>query len=69
VQHFNREGIDAGERLVEQDDPRLGRCRARDLETPLLTNTWDRDARGNFPRAVVEAVDGPKIGIDPLTYL
>ena len=28
------------------------------LETPLLTNTWDRDARGDFPRAVVEAVDG-----------
>ena len=29
------------------------------LETPLLTNTWDRDVRGEFPRAVVEAVDGP----------
>ena len=39
------------------------------LETPLLTNTWDRDARGEFPRAVVEAVDGPEVGIDPLTYL
>jgi putative nucleotidyltransferase with HDIG domain len=39
------------------------------LEVPLLTNTWDRDARGNFPRAVVEAVDGSQAGIDPLTYL
>jgi len=39
------------------------------LEAPLLTNTWDRDARGEFPRAVVEAVDGPQVGIDPLAYL
>jgi HD-GYP domain-containing protein (c-di-GMP phosphodiesterase class II) len=39
------------------------------LETPLLTNTWERDARGEFPRAVVEAVDGQKVGIDPLGYL
>ena len=38
-------------------------------ETPLLTNTWDRDHRGAFPRAVVEAVDGPTVGIDPLAYL
>jgi len=39
------------------------------LETPLLTNTWDRDARGEFPRAVVEAVDGQQVGIDPLSYI
>ncbi len=39
------------------------------LETPLLTNTWDRDVRGEFPRAVVEAVDSQKVGIDPLGYL
>jgi putative nucleotidyltransferase with HDIG domain len=39
------------------------------LETPLLTNTWDRDVRGEFPRAVVEAVDGQQVGIDPLSYL
>jgi putative nucleotidyltransferase with HDIG domain len=39
------------------------------LETPLLTNTWDRNVRGEFPRAVVEAVDGPQVGIDPLGYL
>ncbi|HUQ88037.1 MAG TPA: HD-GYP domain-containing protein [Vicinamibacterales bacterium] len=39
------------------------------LETPLLTNTWDRDSRGEFPRGVVEAVDGSQVGIDPLAYL
>ena len=39
------------------------------LETPLLSNTWERDARGAFPHAVVEAVDGTKVGIDPLAYL
>ena len=43
--------------------------RGEKLELPLLTNTWDRDARGNFPRAVVEAIDGTQMGIDPLTYL
>ena len=43
--------------------------RGQKLETPLLTNTWDRDVRGEFPRAVVEAVDGQQVGIDPLGYL
>jgi len=38
-------------------------------ETPMLANTWDRDSRGEYPRAVVEAVDGPVVGIDPLSYL
>jgi putative nucleotidyltransferase with HDIG domain len=38
-------------------------------ETPLLTNTWERDARGAFPRDVVEAVDAERAGIDPLSYL
>ena len=39
------------------------------LEVPLLANTWERDSRGAFPHAVVEAVDGSKVGIDPLAYL
>jgi hypothetical protein len=39
------------------------------LEEPLLTNTWERDGRGDHPRAVVEAVDSEPLGIDPLTYL
>ena len=44
-------------------------AKGQKLEVPLLTNTWDRDARGQFPRAVVEAVDAATVGIDPLTYL
>jgi putative nucleotidyltransferase with HDIG domain len=39
------------------------------LEDPVLTNTWDRDSRGDHPRAVVEAVDPESLGIDPLAYL
>jgi len=39
------------------------------LEEPLLANTWDRDAGGEHPRAVVEAVDPEPLGIDPLKYL
>jgi putative nucleotidyltransferase with HDIG domain len=39
------------------------------LEAPLLTNTWERDGRGDHPRAVVEAVDPEPLGIDPLAYL
>jgi len=39
------------------------------LEQPLLTNTWERDSRGEQPRAVVEAVDPEEAGVDPLTYL
>ncbi|MGE0863138.1 MAG: HD-GYP domain-containing protein [Vicinamibacterales bacterium] len=38
-------------------------------ETPLLTNTWDRDSRGELAREVVEAIDGPEAGLDPLAYL
>ena len=39
------------------------------LEEPLLANTWERDDRGEHPRAVVEAVDPETVAIDPLTYL
>jgi putative nucleotidyltransferase with HDIG domain len=39
------------------------------LEEPLLTNTWERDGRGDHPRAVVEAIDPEPLGIDPLAYL
>ena len=39
------------------------------LEEPLLANTWDRDSRGEHPRAVVEAVDPESVGIDPLKYM
>jgi putative nucleotidyltransferase with HDIG domain len=39
------------------------------LEKPELVNTWERDSRGEQPRAVVEAVDPDSVGVDPLVYL
>ena len=39
------------------------------LDAPLLANTWERDARGEHPYAVVEAVDPESSDIDPLKYL
>jgi hypothetical protein len=39
------------------------------IETPLLANTWERDSRGEFPLAVVEAVDPAGTGLDPLSFL
>jgi hypothetical protein len=39
------------------------------LEEPILANTWERDERGDYPRAVVEPVDPDSIEIDPLTLL
>jgi putative nucleotidyltransferase with HDIG domain len=39
------------------------------LEEPMLTNTWERDDRGNYPRAVIESVDEELPGLDPLKYL
>jgi putative nucleotidyltransferase with HDIG domain len=39
------------------------------LESELLVNTWERDARGAFPKAVVESVDPDAVEVDPLTVL
>jgi putative nucleotidyltransferase with HDIG domain len=39
------------------------------IEDPFLANTWERDSRGEFPRAVVESVDPDSIELDPLTVL
>ena len=39
------------------------------LEETVLTNTWERDERGDYPHAVVESVDPELLGIDPLTLL
>jgi hypothetical protein len=36
---------------------------------PVLVNTWERDARGEVPCAVVEAVDPDQVGIGPLALL
>ena len=43
--------------------------RGERMETPLLANTWERDSRGAFPRAVVESVDPDSMELDPLTVL
>jgi putative nucleotidyltransferase with HDIG domain len=39
------------------------------LEEPFLANTWERDWRGEYPRAVVEAIDPDSMELDPLTLL
>src|SRR5207302_9711838 len=35
------------------------------LEEPVLANTWDRDRRGEYTHAVIEAVDPESVSIDP----
>jgi putative nucleotidyltransferase with HDIG domain len=44
-------------------------ARGEMLEEQVLTNTWDRDGRGEHPHAVVEAVDPEPLGLNPLKYL
>ena len=39
------------------------------LEQELLVNTWERDPRGEFAKAVVESVDPDSVELDPLTVL
>jgi putative nucleotidyltransferase with HDIG domain len=43
--------------------------RGEPVESPFLANTWERDSRGDFPRAVVESVDPDSVELDPLTVL
>ena len=43
--------------------------RGERIEEPFLANTWERDPRGEYPRAVVEAIDPETLNIDPLTLL
>jgi putative nucleotidyltransferase with HDIG domain len=43
--------------------------RGERLEEPFLANTWERDSRGDYPRAVVDPVDPDSVQIDPLTLL
>jgi hypothetical protein len=44
-------------------------ARGEQLEAAILANTWERDSRGEFPRAVVESVDPDSVEIDPLSVL
>lgn len=39
------------------------------IEEPFLLNTWERDDRGDYAHAVVEAVDPETMSVDPLTFL
>ena len=39
------------------------------LDEEALVNTWERDSRGGFPRAVIESVDPDSMELDPLTAL
>ena len=39
------------------------------VEVPFLANTWERDSRGEHPRAVVDAVDPETVDVDPFEYL
>ena len=43
--------------------------RGEPLEHSFLANTWERDWRGDCPRAVVEAVDPDSVSIDPLAVI
>jgi putative nucleotidyltransferase with HDIG domain len=43
--------------------------RGEQLEAGVLANTWERDTRGEFPRAVVESVDPDSVELDPLSVL
>ena len=44
-------------------------ARGEKVEDPFLANTWERDVRGDFPRAVVESVDPDAVEMDPLDVL
>ena len=39
------------------------------MESEVLINTWERDSRGAFAKAVVESLDPDSIELDPLTVL
>ncbi len=43
--------------------------RARPMRSRSLPTTWERDALGNYPRAIVQSIDPDGIERDPLTVL
>jgi putative nucleotidyltransferase with HDIG domain len=43
--------------------------RGERLEDPVLVNTWERDDRGDYPWAIVEALDPASFNVDPLSVL
>jgi hypothetical protein len=38
-------------------------------ESDMFANRWERDARGDYLLAIVEAVDPQDSGVDPLVYI
>ena len=65
-------GVVTHERPTDPFRPQVKVVRHRDggeLDAPALVNTWEPDDRGDFPWAVVGAVDPDVAGIDPLKYM
>ena len=65
-------GVVTHEHPADPFRPQVKIVRDRDggeLEQLQLVNTWEPDARGDCPWAVVEAVDPEAAGIDPLKYM
>jgi putative nucleotidyltransferase with HDIG domain len=65
-------GVVTHEHPADPFRPQVKIVRDRDggrLEEAMLVNTWEPDSRGEYPWAVVEAVDPDTSGIDPLEYM
>ncbi|MEO6236406.1 MAG: hypothetical protein ABIQ52_05360 [Vicinamibacterales bacterium] len=65
-------GVVIHEHPTDRFRPQVKIVRDRDggeLEAPALVNTWAPDDRGDFPWAVVDAVDAAVAGLDPLKYM
>jgi L-rhamnose isomerase len=48
---------------------RISNAHGELLEEPQVANAWERDGRGEHPRAVVEALDPEALDIDPLKFM
>src|SRR5450759_2497471 len=71
---LNTEHLGGGmhERPTDPFRPQVKLVRDRDnqaVEESMLVNTWETNGRGEYPWAVVEAVDPDAVGIDPLAYM
>jgi putative nucleotidyltransferase with HDIG domain len=65
-------GVVTHEHPTDPFRPQVKIVRDRDggqLEQSHLVNTWEPDGRGDYPWAVLEAVDPEAAGIDPLQYM
>jgi hypothetical protein len=65
-------GVVTHEHPTDPFRPQVKVVRDRDggeVEEALLVNTWEPDGRGDYPVAVLEAVDPEAVGIDPIGYM